>query len=101
VPFVYILRCADGTLYTGSAMDLKRRVGAHASGKASKYTRSRRPVALAWSCRVRDWRRALRLEWHIKRLDREEKLAIVSGSRRPPPARPRAHARARRPGPAR
>ncbi len=93
MPFVYILRCADGSLYTGSAMDLERRVVAHVSGKASKYTRSRRPVALAWSCRVRDWPRALRLEWHIKRLDRLQKLAIVSGSRRPPRAGPRAPAR--------
>jgi putative endonuclease len=84
VPFVYILRCVDGSLYTGSAKDLPRRLVAHREGKASRYTRSRLPVALAWSCRVRDWGRALRLELRIKRLDRTEKLALVSGARRPP-----------------
>jgi putative endonuclease len=84
VPFVYILRCADGSLYTGSAVDLARRVAAHQAGVASKYTRSRRPVTLAWSRRVRDWRRALRIEWHIKRLERSEKQAIVDGDRAVP-----------------
>jgi putative endonuclease len=84
MPFVYILRCGDGSLYTGSAKDLARRIVAHQAGKASRYTRSRLPVALAWSCRVRDWPRALRLEIRIKRLDRLEKLALVSGARRPP-----------------
>jgi putative endonuclease len=86
VPFVYILRCGDGSLYTGAARDMSRRLVEHRAGTASKYTRSRLPVVLAWSLRVRDWPRALRLEWHIKRLDRVEKLALVSGARRPPRA---------------
>lgn len=81
MPFVYILRCRDGSLYTGAARDLARRLGEHQSGSASRYTRTRLPVALAWSCRVRDWPRALRLEWHIKCLDREAKLELVRGER--------------------
>lgn len=85
MPFVYILRCRDGSLYCGAAKDLARRVLEHQSGSASRYTRSRRPVALAWSCRVRDWPRALRLEWRVKQLDRQAKLALVRGER----ARPR------------
>jgi putative endonuclease len=84
VPFVYILRCRDGSLYTGAARDVARRLLEHQAGTASKYTRSRRPVTLAWSVRVRDWPRALRLEWRIKRLDRKEKLALVAGTRQPP-----------------
>jgi len=61
-----------------------RRVGEHQAGRAAKYTRARLPVTLVWSLRVRDWTRALRLEWWIKRLSRKEKLALVAGSARPP-----------------
>jgi putative endonuclease len=49
VPFVYILRCGDGSLYTGIAKDLERRLAQHRAGRASRYTRARRPVALVWS----------------------------------------------------
>jgi putative endonuclease len=92
VPFVYILRCRDGSLYTGAAKDLARRLVQHAAGRASKYTRSRCPVSLAWSRRVRTWSRALQLEILIKRLSRAEKLALVAGTklklRRARPSRP-------------
>jgi predicted GIY-YIG superfamily endonuclease len=81
MPFVYILRCRDGSLYTGAAKDIIRRLDAHQAGTASKFTRSRRPVSLAWSRRVRTWPRALELERQIKRLTRAEKLVLVSGSR--------------------
>ena len=77
MPFVYLLRCRDGSLYTGIAKDLARRLGQHEAGTASKYTRSRRPVALVWSRRVRTWRRALQEELRIKSLSRVEKLALV------------------------
>jgi len=77
--FVYLLRCRDGSLYAGAAKNLRRRLGQHQAGTASKYTRSRRPVSLAWSRRVRTWPRALRLERRIKRLTRAEKLALVAG----------------------
>jgi len=79
MPFVYILRCRDGSLYTGAAKDVARRLEQHRAGSASKYTRSRRPVSIAWSRRVRTWRRALQLERLIKRLTRAEKLALVAG----------------------
>jgi predicted GIY-YIG superfamily endonuclease len=73
MPFVYMLRCADGTLYTGVAKDLAARLERHQLGKASKYTRSRRPVVLVWKRRVRTWSRALREELRIKALTRAEK----------------------------
>jgi len=79
-----MLRCGDGSLYTGAAKDVARRLDAHRAGTASRYTRARLPVTLAWSLRVTSWPRALRLEWHIKRLARAEKLALAAGTRRPP-----------------
>ena len=81
MPFVYILRCRDGSLYTGAAKDVARRLLEHAAGRAAKYTRSRCPVSLAWSRRVRTWSRALQLEILIKRLTRAEKLALVAGAK--------------------
>jgi putative endonuclease len=79
VPFVYMLRCRDGSLYTGAAKDLARRVVQHERGTASRYTRSRLPIRLAWSRRVRTWAHALRLEYLIKRLEREQKQALSEG----------------------
>jgi predicted GIY-YIG superfamily endonuclease len=79
MPFVYILRCRDGSLYTGAAKDIVRRLSEHEAGSASKYTHSRRPVTLAWCQSVRIWRRALQLERRIKRLTRAKKLALVAG----------------------
>jgi putative endonuclease len=78
LPFVYILRCRDGSLYTGAAKDLAARLKKHEAGRASRYTRGRRPLALAWSRRVRSWGAALREEYRIKRLPRAEKEAIVA-----------------------
>jgi putative endonuclease len=80
VPYVYVLRCGDGSLYTGAAKDLGRRLSQHQAGTASKYTRARRPVTLAWSLAVRTWGRALQLEARIKQLPRADKLALVGGS---------------------
>ena len=79
-PFVYILRCREGSLYTGAAKDVVSRLAEHQAGTASKYTRSRRPVKLVWSRRVRTWRRALQVEWRIKQLSRAQKLALVAGA---------------------
>jgi putative endonuclease len=75
---VYILRCGDGTLYTGATNDLVRRVDAHARGRGSRYTRSRLPVVLAWSAPARGRSGALRRESAIKRLTRAEKVALVA-----------------------
>ena len=75
--FVYILNCADGTLYTGITNDLDRRVKAHNAGTASKYTRVRRPVSIVYSEEVETKGDALRRELQIKRLTRSEKMAII------------------------
>jgi putative endonuclease len=80
VPYVYILRCRDGSLYTGAAKSVARRVTQHQAGRASRYTRARLPVELAWSRRVRTWPRALREEHRIKQLSRTEKLALIEES---------------------
>lgn len=76
---VYILRCGDGTLYTGCTNDLPRRLRAHQSGKGAKYTRSRPPVALAYREEAPDKSAALRREAAIKRLGRRKKLALIEG----------------------
>lgn len=75
--FVYILNCADGTLYTGITNDLDRRIKAHNAGTASKYTRVRRPVSIVYSEEVETKGDALRRELQIKRLTRSEKIAII------------------------
>ena len=77
VPFVYLLRCADDSLYCGWTTNIERRLAAHATGKASRYTRSRQPVRLAAVIPVADRSAALREEARIKRLPREEKLRLV------------------------
>ena len=83
---VYILRCGDGTLYTGCTNDLPRRLQAHQSGRGAKYTRSRLPVELVYWEEVPDWSAALRREAAIKHLTRSEKLALISETElRPPP----------------
>jgi putative endonuclease len=78
VPHVYILRCRDGSLYTGATTDLARRLAQHEAGQASRYTRARRPVKLVWTRRVATWPAALREEHRIKALPRAEKLTLVS-----------------------
>jgi len=76
--FVYILRCSDGTLYTGSTTDISRRVKEHNSGRGAKYTRSRRPVTLCHLERGngRSW--ALKREQEIKKLSRSSKLLLCA-----------------------
>lgn len=80
--FVYILRCADGTLYTGITTDLGRRVKQHNAGTASKYTRARRPVAVAHREPAASHGDALRRERAIKKLPRAAKDALVAKRRR-------------------
>ena len=75
--FVYILRCADGSLYTGWTTRLMQRVRAHNEGKGAKYTRGRRPVELAYWEEYPDKSQALRRERAIKALTRPEKLALI------------------------
>jgi putative endonuclease len=79
--FVYLVRCADGSLYCGWTTDVDRRVEAHNAGKASRYTSRRLPVELAYTCEFPDRSAAMREEARIKRLTRSEKLALVGRSR--------------------
>ncbi len=78
--WVYLLRCADGTLYTGITTDVARRVAEHndEAGLGARYTRSRRPVTLAYAEPADDRADASRREAAIKRLDRARKLALVA-----------------------
>ena len=77
---VYLLRCRDGSLYTGITNDLARRLTLHETGKASAYTRSRRPLLLAYQEPLADRSAALKREAAIRRLSRAEKLALCSGA---------------------
>jgi putative endonuclease len=74
---VYLLRCRDGSLYAGATNDLAARMERHAAGHGARYTRSRLPVALVFSVRVRDRSAALRREAAVKKLTRAEKLSLV------------------------
>ena len=74
--FVYILRCGDDTLYTGSTDDVARRLEAHRAGKGAKYTRGRGPLELVYQEEVADKSAALKREYAIKQLTRAEKLAL-------------------------
>ena len=76
--YVYILRCYDGSLYTGWTTDLKQRVKAHNEGKGAKYTRSRRPVELVYHEEFETKSEALKREAAIKRMSREEKLTLIN-----------------------
>ena len=75
--YTYLLRCADGTLYCDWTNDLEKRVAAHNSGAGAKYTKSRRPVELAYCETFATKQEAMRREAEIKRLTRQEKLALV------------------------
>jgi putative endonuclease len=75
--WVYLLRCADGSLYCGWTVDVDARLAAHNAGRASRYTRSRRPVELAWAREQPDRTTARREEARIKALTRAEKLALA------------------------
>jgi putative endonuclease len=81
MPYVYLLKCADGSLYCGWTTDVQRRLAAHRAGSASRYTRSRSPVELAAVVPVADRSAALREEARIKRLPRSAKLELID--RRP------------------
>lgn len=75
--YTYILRCSDGTLYTGWTTDLGRRVAAHNHGTGAKYTRPRRPVTLVYYEAFSTKEEAMRREWEIKQLSRREKLRLI------------------------
>jgi putative endonuclease len=76
--WVYLLRCRDGSLYTGWTSDLDRRMARHKAGKASRYTASRLPVELALALEMPDRTAARREEARIKLLSRSQKLALIA-----------------------
>lgn len=75
--YVYILRCADGTLYTGATTDVARRSAAHNAGRGAKYTKTRRPCTLVYVQAVGEHGAALSREAAIKRMPRPEKLRLI------------------------
>lgn len=75
---VYILRCGDGSLYTGITKDLAARLAAHNAGTGARYTRGRAPHVVVYNERAASKSAALRREYAIKRLSRERKLALFS-----------------------
>ena len=76
--YLYILKCADGTLYTGITTDLKRRVIEHnSSDKGAKYTAGRRPVKLVYSKKFQDRSSASKEEARIKKLSRDQKILLI------------------------
>jgi len=78
--FVYIVECADGSLYTGITNDLEARIASHNNGKGARYTASRGPVTLRWSTAAKDRSEATRLEYEIKKMPRKIKLAMIRPS---------------------
>ncbi|WP_338247361.1 GIY-YIG nuclease family protein [Dictyobacter halimunensis] len=75
--YVYIVRCVDGTLYTGYATDVARRVATHNAGKGARYTRARLPVELLASWEFATKNEALRIEYALKRWPRRQKLLLI------------------------
>ena len=76
---LYLIRCGDGTLYTGIATDVARRFEEHAAGRGAKYLRGRGPLALVFEAKIGDRSHALRAEHRVKGLKKEQKEALVRG----------------------
>lgn len=83
--FMYVLLCADGSLYTGYTVDVARRLAQHQAGRASKYTRTRRPVQLCGHWEFPERKAALQAEYAFKQLTRREKLEALAGADAQPP----------------
>ncbi|MBI3251491.1 MAG: GIY-YIG nuclease family protein [Candidatus Andersenbacteria bacterium] len=76
--FVYMVRCGDGSLYTGWTTDVEKRVAGHNAGKGAKYTRSRLPVELAYSEKFTSKTQAMKREYVIKKISRREKMKLIN-----------------------
>ena len=76
--YLYILRCKDSTLYTGITTDVEKRFQTHQSGKGAKYTRGRRPLELVYRELCGTHSDALKREWEVKQLSREEKQKLIT-----------------------
>lgn len=77
--YVYILKCSDNTLYTGWTTDLEKRLKVHNTGKGAKYTRVRLPVEIVYFEEFEDKKDAMKREYAIKQLSRNEKLKLIDG----------------------
>lgn len=75
--YTYIVRCRDGSLYTGWTNNLEKRIRDHNSGKGAKYTKSRRPVLLVYYEEFAAKEEAMRREWEIKQMSRKEKILLI------------------------
>ena len=95
--FVYIVRCADGTLYTGYARDPQSRVLVHNSGRGAKYTAGRRPVQLVYQEAFRSVGKALAREYALKQLTRAQKHVLIASAKRRQRRQPGPKGRPRRP----
>lgn len=81
MPYVYLVECADGSLYTGWAVDVTRRVKAHNAGRGARYTRWHRPVTLVYAEELPDRGTAMKREAEIKHWPRAKKLQLIRESR--------------------
>lgn len=77
--YTYMVKCGDGTLYTGWTNHLEKRIAAHNEGKGAKYTRTRRPVELVYYEEFDTRKEAMQREWEIKRLSRRQKMKLIGG----------------------
>ena len=78
--YLYILRCGDGTLYTGNTTDIQRRLAVHRRGTGAKYTRGRGPLELVYQEQLENHSLALQREAAVKAMPRREKLALIHGA---------------------
>ena len=79
--YTYIVECSDGSLYTGWTNDLEKRIKAHNDGKGAKYTKSRRPVVLAYYEEFQTREEAMRREWEIKQMSRQKRMRMISAEK--------------------
>ena len=79
--YTYILRCMDGSLYTGWTNNLEKRLNCHNAGKGAKYTKARLPVELAYFETFQTKKEAMQREWEIKKMTRKEKIALIEENR--------------------
>ena len=79
--YTYILRCRDGSLYTGWTNNLEKRLNCHNAGKGAKYTKARLPVELAYFETFQTKKEAMQREWEIKKMTRKEKIELIEENR--------------------
>ena len=79
--YTYILRCRDGSLYTGWTNNLEKRLNCHNAGKGAKYTKARLPVELAYFETFQTKKEAMQREWEIKKMTRKEKIELIGAKK--------------------